>query len=76
MKKDPRQEVGSYVVCSSEVHPEQRVAASGMDDKQYGQSLVVAAAGSSRFALFTAFTTIKTTNATMRNIMTSLRKAP
>ena len=65
---------GLPYVAKAEVQPEHFVAAIGIADRQYGQSLVVAA--SSRFRLFTAFTIRKITKATIRKPMTSLRKAP
>ena len=63
-----------YAAGSSEVQPEHLVAARGIADKQYGQSLVVAA--SAFFRLLTAFTIRKITKATIRKPIMSLMNAP
>ena len=57
----------------------QRVALIGIDERQYGHSLTTGAAAgfsSPRRILFTARTIRKTTKATIRKLITALKKRP
>src|SRR5690242_17808248 len=65
-----------YAAVTSEVHPEQRVAATGIEVRQYGQSLVFGGGGGAAFRRFTDFTIRKTTNAIIRNEIMSFKNAP
>jgi len=63
------------LAANSPQQPEQRVAARGIALRQYGQSLLGAAA-STFLRLFICLIIKKTTNAIIRKLITSFRKAP
>jgi hypothetical protein len=61
---------------TSTQHAEQRVAASGMGVRQYGQSLVFAGGGGAARRRFTDLTMRKMTSAMIRKLMMSLKNLP
>ena len=74
----PRDEARAHVRFNSLVQWAQRVAPSGIADRQYGQSFVAGGAGGASWLLtrLTNLTMRKTVKATITKLITSLMNAP
>lgn len=75
----PSDQVHVYVRFNSLVQWAQRVAPSGIADRQYGQSFVIGAAGGAASWLLTRLTNLtmrKTVKAMITKLITSLMNAP